>query len=102
MWLAALALLLPHLAKPVVMDDTAYVLRARQLRVPEGAVERVAVLASERGLGTGRALMHAIEAEVLARGLGEVVLNAQADVVEFYERLGYSIEDRASLGKILE
>ena len=52
-------------------------------------VERVAVEATLRGHGLGRRLMEAIEAEARAQGLAEGVLNAQIDVVDFYERLGW-------------
>ena len=47
------------------------------------------------------------EAEAKLKALGCPKLNLQvrssnAEVIAFYERLGYSIEDRASLGKILK
>ena len=47
------------------------------------------------------------EAEVRLKAIGCPKLNLQvrssnAEVIAFYERLGYSIEDRASLAKILE
>jgi ribosomal protein S18 acetylase RimI-like enzyme len=47
------------------------------------------------------------EAEARLRAIGCPKLNLQvrsanADVVAFYRRLGYSIEDRTSLGKNLE
>jgi predicted GNAT family N-acyltransferase len=54
--------------------------------------ERVAVLEPERGVGAGRALMHALEAEARARGYPRVVLSAQEAVIAFYERLGYRVE----------
>lgn len=54
-----------------------------------GKAERVAVLASARGTGAGRALMEALEAEAVRRGMPEVRLNAQRDAVPFYLRLGY-------------
>lgn len=65
---------------------------AARLREPEGRAkaERVAVLEPQRGLGVGRALMDAVEAEALRRGHAELSLNAQAEVVPFYERLGYT------------
>ena len=54
-----------------------------------GKVERVAVLASERGRGLGRQLMLALHAEPMRRRLPKLKLNAQAAVVGFYEDLGY-------------
>lgn len=63
-----------------------------RLRVtPEGLAkaERVAVLAEARGLGLGLALMVALEEAAREAGHGEVVLNAQASVVDFYSKMGY-------------
>ncbi len=54
--------------------------------------ERVAVLSRCRGTGLGALLMSALEDEARAQGFGEVVLNAQVQVVPFYERLGYVAE----------
>jgi predicted GNAT family N-acyltransferase len=55
----------------------------------EPHIGRVAVLASERGKGYGRAVMAALHD--LARELGyeAVVLSAQAHAIRFYELLGY-------------
>ncbi|MDJ0868014.1 MAG: GNAT family N-acetyltransferase [Myxococcota bacterium] len=53
--------------------------------------ERVAVLAAHRRDGVGRALMRALEGEARRRGHRELVLNAQEEVVPFYELLGYTI-----------
>jgi predicted GNAT family N-acyltransferase len=73
--------------------DEALVGTAR-LRVVGGAAkaERVAVASSVRGAGVGRALMRALEAEAKRMGLASVILNAQAAVIPFYERLGYATE----------
>ena len=54
-----------------------------------GKVERVAVLASARGLGIGRQLMDALHAEATRQGLPRLVLNAQEAVIGFYDDLGY-------------
>ena len=51
--------------------------------------ERVAVLASQRGRGVGRALMDAIETRAIEQGRSSVHLHAQVAVIPFYERLGY-------------
>jgi predicted GNAT family N-acyltransferase len=63
---------------------------------PYGAqhkVERVAVLPELRGTGLGRGLMAAVEAHARSVGARDLVLHAQAAVVQFYEKLGW-----ASLG----
>jgi ribosomal protein S18 acetylase RimI-like enzyme len=70
-----------------------------------GWVYHLAVQPRHRRRGFGRELMR--EAERRLKALGCPKLNLQvrssnAGVIAFYERLGYSIEDRASLGKSLE
>ncbi|MEA2824052.1 MAG: hypothetical protein QOF03_534 [Alphaproteobacteria bacterium] len=67
-----------------------------------GWVNRIAVLQSHRGRGVGSALMR--EAETRLRAMGCTKINLQvrtsnAMAAEFYERLGYSVEDRISMGK---
>jgi predicted GNAT family N-acyltransferase len=52
-------------------------------------LERVAVLAEQRGLGLGRALMEAAERAALEMGRTRLVLHAQTAVIPFYERLGW-------------
>ena len=66
-----------------------------RLRETEGGrvkAERVAVRRSVRRSGIGRALMRALEDEARVRDAGELLLNAQAPVVAFYECLGYRAE----------
>lgn len=70
-----------------------------------GWVYHLAVHPGFRRRGFGRELMR--EAEERLKALGCPKLNLQvrssnAEVIAFYERLGYAIEDRASLGKTLE
>ncbi len=62
-----------------------------RLRVVDGVAkaERVAVLASARGLGAGRAVMDALHVEAARQGLARVILAAQMPALPFYERLGY-------------
>ena len=69
-----------------------------------GWVHLVAVHPDYRQRGFGRALM--IEAEKKLRGVGCTKINLQVratnqGVVTFYERLGYSVEERVSMGKRL-
>ena len=55
-------------------------------------IGRVAVLASARGQGAGRALMEQSLAEARRLGYSEVVIHAQTRVRAFYERLGFDAE----------
>ena len=70
-----------------------------------GWVHYVAVKPPHRRLGIGTALMRRVE-EALAR-MGCPKLNLQVrgsndQVVAFYERLGYHVEERVSMGKLLQ
>jgi predicted GNAT family N-acyltransferase len=49
----------------------------------------MAVAASERGLGTGRAVLDALVARATERGLLAVELHAQVHARAFYERAGF-------------
>jgi ribosomal protein S18 acetylase RimI-like enzyme len=69
-----------------------------------GWISRVAVLGSHRRRGVARLMME--EAERRLKALGAPKINLQVNtpnavVVPFYERLGYVIEPRISMGKLL-
>jgi ribosomal protein S18 acetylase RimI-like enzyme len=62
----------------------------------------VAVRDNRRRTGVGAALVGDAEAALRAMGCGKINLQVRAGnrvVVGFYERLGYSVEDRVSMGK---
>ncbi len=63
--------------------------RLREAEPETGKVERVAVLASHRDAGCGRALMADLEAVAVAQGFEELILHAQTSVESFYQELGY-------------
>jgi ribosomal protein S18 acetylase RimI-like enzyme len=67
-----------------------------------GWVHLVAVATKQRHQGFGRAMM--IEAEKKLRDIGCTKINLQVratnqGVIDFYEKLGYSVEERVSMGK---
>ena len=64
----------------------------------------VAVSAGERRKGAGTALLRRLEEALAVRGCLKVNLQVRASnagVVAFYERLGYAVEERVSMGKRL-
>ena len=69
-----------------------------------GWVYSVAVSPGERRKGVGSALLRRLEEALAARGCLKVNLQVRASnagVVAFYERLGYAVEERVSMGKRL-
>jgi ribosomal protein S18 acetylase RimI-like enzyme len=69
-----------------------------------GWVYYLAVAPAHRRHSLGRALMQEVERLLLARGCPKVNLQVRTDnveVIEFYRRLGYSVEERVSLGRRL-
>ena len=55
-----------------------------------GRLFQMAVRADDRRSGLGRQLVATLEVELRRRGFRDVHLHARADVVPFYERLGYA------------
>jgi ribosomal protein S18 acetylase RimI-like enzyme len=69
-----------------------------------GWIYHLAVAPAQRRRGVGRALMAAAEGRLAALGCPKVnlqVMPANGGAVAFYERLGYRVEPRVSLGKAL-
>lgn len=69
-----------------------------------GWVYHLAVEAGLRRQGIGRALMREVEQLLAARGCPKLNLQVRAGnqgVVRFYESLGYAVEVRVSLGRLL-
>jgi len=70
-----------------------------------GWVDSLAVRPDLRRRGVGTALMRHVERELASRGCPKInlqVLATNAATVAFYEKLGYSVEERISMGKVLE
>ena len=69
-----------------------------------GWVYYVAVSKKHRRRGIGKALMQRVEKGLIDIGCSKLNLQVRAsnkEVVEFYKNLGYDIEDRVSMGKLL-
>jgi ribosomal protein S18 acetylase RimI-like enzyme len=69
-----------------------------------GWVYRLAVDPRCRSQGIGAALMDHLERVLVQRGCPKVNLQihgGNAEVVAFYEQLGYRVEDRVSMGKVV-
>lgn len=54
-----------------------------------GKLERICVLASERGKSYGKMIMQRMESEIKKHGYDKAKLNAQTHAEAFYKRLGY-------------
>jgi hypothetical protein len=70
-----------------------------------GWVYYVAVSAGCRRQGIGTALMKTVEARLAQHGCPKLNLQVRADnqeVVSFYQKLGYQVEQRISMAKRLE
>ena len=69
-----------------------------------GWIYSVAVKPQHRRQGLGSALIRRLEAALSERGCLKVNLQVRAsnaEVIAFYERLGYGVEERVSMGKRL-
>lgn len=65
--------------------------RIRETEAGIGKVERVCILSDYRGLHLGKQIMQALENHGSERGFNKIILNAQTQVIPFYESLGYVI-----------
>ncbi|HWO94520.1 MAG TPA: GNAT family N-acetyltransferase [Dehalococcoidia bacterium] len=92
----------PHDGDPAIVRSAVHVLASLDGRVvgtgrllldydrgENAHIGRVAVLRETRGVGVGRALMHALQDEARRRGFRGITLAAQLHAIPFYERLGY-------------
>jgi len=69
-----------------------------------GWVYYVAVSPKYRRKGIGDSLMRRVEDELIKMGCTKLNLQVRAsnkDVIEFYEKLGYNVENHVSMGKLL-
>lgn len=69
-----------------------------------GWVYYLAVAPGAQRQGHGEALMHEVERLLLERGCPKInlmVRSSNAGVIDFYRRLGYTVDDVVSLGKRL-
>jgi len=70
-----------------------------------GWLYQVAVAPDARGCGYGRAIVEAVESRLRALGCPKLnlqVLASNPAAVGFWRRLGYRVEERVSLGKLLQ
>ena len=69
-----------------------------------GWIYHLAVVPARRRCGYGHAMMEAVERELAALGCPKInlqILPQNTEVAHFYERLGYAVEERVSMGKLL-
>jgi ribosomal protein S18 acetylase RimI-like enzyme len=69
-----------------------------------GWINYLAVDPSSRGAGVGRLIMERAEEHLVAAGCPKINLQIRAEnseAIQFYERLGFSVDDVISMGKRL-
>lgn len=69
-----------------------------------GWINRMAVLKSHRARGIGALLMREAERRLAALGCGKINLQVRASngaVIDFYRDLGYAVEERISMSKLI-
>jgi len=69
-----------------------------------GWIYLLAVLPAARRRGIGTALVRHVEAALRESGCPKVnlqVLPGNAEVIEFYRKLGFKVEERISMGKVM-
>ncbi len=94
----------PDLLLVAIADDTVVGTVMGGYDGHRGWVYSLAVLPQYRRQGVGSALIRELEARLASRGCLKVnlqVRTSNAAVVEFYQQMGYDIEERLSLGKRL-
>lgn len=62
------------------------------LAAGEAQLKQMAIAEAVRGNGLGRRLFEALEARLIAMGVGELRLHARETAVGFYEQLGFESE----------
>ena len=70
-----------------------------------GWINYLPVATGSQNRGLGRRMMDAAEARLREMGCPKInlqVRNSNADVIEFYRAIGYSVDDIVSMGKRLE
>ena len=70
-----------------------------------GWVYHLAVASEQRRKGFGRAMMAEVEKKLRALGCPKINLQVRAwnaDVIAFYERLGYKVDEHTGMGKLLD
>ena len=70
-----------------------------------GWINYLAVATGSQNRGFGRRMMDAAEARLREMGCPKInlqVRSSNADVIEFYRAIGYSVDDVVSMGKRLE
>jgi predicted GNAT family N-acyltransferase len=80
----------PECATAIAFDQAGNAVGTGRL-LPDGRIGRMAVLASHRGTGVGRAILETLIAEARERGFAETVLSAQTQARVFYEKSGFEV-----------
>lgn len=76
-------------ALPIATARIRYLSDTNSGQIRLAKIERVAVLAAQRGQGIGKEIMEVAIAFLAEKGIPEIKLNAQVYVCRFYEKLGF-------------
>jgi ribosomal protein S18 acetylase RimI-like enzyme len=94
----------PELLLVAILDGTLVAAVMAGFDGFRGWIYHLAVMAEYRRRGIATQLVRTAEAALLARGCPKVNLQVRAtnqDVVAFYRTLGYEVEERVSMGRLL-
>jgi len=66
--------------------------RLIQITPERGQIGRMAVLASFRGQGVGKAILIELVELAVSQGMSSLVLHSQVSAIPFYEKFGFTVE----------
>ncbi|MFC2014987.1 GNAT family N-acetyltransferase [Chloroflexota bacterium] len=71
------------------LDEPVGTVRIRFLTTQQAKLERMAIMKPSRGSGIGRQVITFLEKELKTRGIEQIVLHAQHNSIDFYNKCGF-------------
>ena len=78
-------------------NDSGEIVAVGRIHFPESGLAQIRYMATRedhRGLGIGSSILGRLEKVAIDRGVQAIFLNARAEAVSFYERLGYKVRGK--------